>query len=54
MHIINDAALDALGASSKMNNGRAFLEHLRRIGRMASRSSTALISPTHSRFAVSL
>ena len=32
MHIINDAALDALGASSKMNNERAFLDHLRKIG----------------------
>jgi NTE family protein len=32
MHIINDRALDALGASSKMNNGRAFLEYLRKVG----------------------
>jgi NTE family protein len=32
MHIINDKALDPLGASSKMNNERAFLEHLRKIG----------------------
>jgi len=32
MHIINDKTLDALGASSKMNNERAFLEHLRKIG----------------------
>jgi NTE family protein len=32
MHMINDKELDALGASSKMNNGRAFLEHLRSVG----------------------
>lgn len=32
MHVINDTALDALGASSKMNNEPAFLEHLRTIG----------------------
>lgn len=32
MHVINDTALNALGASSKMNNERAFLEHLRKIG----------------------
>ena len=32
MHIINDKELDALGASSKMNNERAFLEHLRNVG----------------------
>jgi hypothetical protein len=32
LHIINDEALDALGASSKMNNDRTFLEHLRKIG----------------------
>jgi NTE family protein len=32
MHIINDKELDALGASSKMNNERAFLEHLRKVG----------------------
>lgn len=32
MHWINDNALDALRASSKMNNEPAFLEHLRKIG----------------------
>jgi NTE family protein len=32
IHIINDKELDALGASSKMNNERAFLEHLRKVG----------------------
>lgn len=32
MHIINDKELDALGASSKMNNERAFLEYLRKVG----------------------
>jgi len=32
MHMINDKELDALGASSKMNNERAFLEHLRKLG----------------------
>jgi len=32
MHMINDKELDALGASSKMNNERAFLEHLRNVG----------------------
>jgi NTE family protein len=32
MHMINDKELDALGASSKMNNERAFLEHLRKVG----------------------
>lgn len=32
MHVINDKALDALGASSKMNNESAFLRHLREIG----------------------
>jgi len=32
MHWINDKALDALRASSKMNNERAFLDHLRKIG----------------------
>ena len=32
MHIINDKALDTLGGSSKMNNKRTFLEHLRKIG----------------------
>jgi NTE family protein len=31
MHMINDKALDTLGASSKMNNERAFLERLRKI-----------------------
>jgi NTE family protein len=32
MHMINDKELDALGASSKMNNERAFLEYLRNVG----------------------
>jgi NTE family protein len=32
MHIINDKELDAFGASSKMNNESAFLEHLRKVG----------------------
>lgn len=32
MHMINDKELDALGASSKMNNERAFLEYLRKVG----------------------
>ena len=32
MHIINDKALDTLGGSSKVNNKRTFLEHLRKIG----------------------
>jgi NTE family protein len=32
MHIINDKALDTLGGSSKVNNKRSFLEHLRKIG----------------------
>jgi NTE family protein len=32
MHVINDTALDALGASSKMNNEPAFLQHLHDIG----------------------
>jgi hypothetical protein len=32
LHIINDKALNALGASSKVNNDRTFLEHLRKIG----------------------
>jgi len=32
MHIINDKALDTLGGSSKVNNKRTFLEHLREIG----------------------
>ena len=35
MHIINDKALDTLGGSSKVNNKRSFLEHLRKIGRSA-------------------
>jgi NTE family protein len=35
MHLINDKELDALGASSKMNNDRAFLEHLRNVGWIA-------------------
>jgi NTE family protein len=35
MHLINDKGLDALGASSKMNNDRAFLEHLRSVGWIA-------------------
>jgi hypothetical protein len=30
--VINDKGLDALRASSKMNNDRAFLEHLREMG----------------------
>ena len=29
VHLVNDKELDALGASSKMNNNRAFLGHLR-------------------------
>ena len=32
MHIINDKALDTLGGSSKVNNKRTFLEHLRKMG----------------------
>ncbi len=32
MHMINDKALDTLGGSSKVNNNRTFLEHLRKIG----------------------
>jgi NTE family protein len=35
MHIINDKALDTLGGSSKVNNKRTFLEHLRKIGWIA-------------------
>jgi hypothetical protein len=35
MHIINDKALDTLGGSSKVNNKRTFLEHLRKIGSSA-------------------
>jgi NTE family protein len=32
VHIINDKTLDTLGGSSKVNNKRTFLEHLRKLG----------------------
>ncbi|WP_454621182.1 patatin-like phospholipase family protein [Bradyrhizobium cenepequi] len=35
VHLVNDKELDALGASSKMNNNRAFLGHLRNVGWIA-------------------
>jgi hypothetical protein len=31
VHLVNDKEFDALGASSKMNNNRAFLGHLRNV-----------------------